>query len=118
MLFALDDQTKSWASQANIMEKHTRSSFHVMIRTRFTNQNHNNATLTEFIARKHADSYDEFIRILKDATLPFERDLLQLKPLTHPPIIKFPLYIKTLPYEKGKNILNWHKVVRKTEEAA
>ncbi|KRH92925.1 LTR retrotransposon, partial [Pseudoloma neurophilia] len=118
MILALDGKARSWASQATQGKITTRDSFVQLIKGRFSNQCSNNITLTRFLSTSQAASYDDFAKLLKDATLLFERSLLQSTPLIQLVIAKSPTELKAYLLEKGKSSEDWHQFVSMAEESA
>lgn len=79
----------------SLTKKFTGTTFDVMIRDQFANQNRNNATLTRFIQTKQVTTREDFTDLLKDTPLLYKKGLLQLKPLIYLLIAKSPVEIKS-----------------------
>ncbi|KRH93508.1 pol polyprotein [Pseudoloma neurophilia] len=118
MILALDGKARSWAALALQGEVISRCQFIEQIKTRFHSQNTSNSTLTRFLHTNQVSTFQEYNKLLQDATLLHDRQLLQTKPLVQLLITKSPAEIKTLLYQKGQVTERWDEIVKIAEEAS
>lgn len=118
MILSLEGTARFWAAQASVCENLTFKTFTEKIRRRFSNQNRSNQTLSRFLTTKQVTSYYEFRALLKDATLSYEKNLLQTNLLSQMLIAKAPTEIKAFLFEKGNKTDDWHTFVTAAEKTA
>lgn len=113
MILALDDKSHSCAAQVVLDRKMDRQGFDILIKNRFSNQMNNNITL-RFMNAKQALRYEEFTKLLKEATLLHDLNLLQIKLITQLQIARNQSAI----LRKRQELKSWNDFVGMAEEVA
>lgn len=106
MILSLPGQARLRLSQTILSHNFSLETFTQKIKERFANQFITNTILLQFISSRQATSHAEFIAMLNNTTLLFERNMLHTKPSMQLVISKSPSEIRTFVLKKAERIIS------------
>lgn len=85
---------------------------------RFANSKKTDEILEKFLAIHQTRNHEEYLNMLRDATILFERECINMKSLVELTIFKSPFEIKSLLYQYACSAENWNMFIQQAEEAS
>ncbi len=88
------------------------------LRKRFANSKTTDEILNKFLATTQTNSHEEYLNLLHNATILFERDCINMKSLLKQTISKSPPEIKSLLYQYACSANDWNSFIKEAEEVS
>ncbi|WUR05035.1 endonuclease [Vairimorpha necatrix] len=108
----------SWASQTlgGKMETVSLEEILHLIKKRFGSYKNNDITLSRFLSIMVPETREDYSQMLQEATVIYERSLINLDALCQMVINKSPMEIKALLYQTATTVQTWQGFIQKAEE--